>query len=239
MTEIKKILKKRLTIESTLYWILSGLYSNPIRFQCALLRSLFATRKLTGNFYPIKVRLGICQKLNIKKSKSSIILIKGNLIVTNWGGSNQTSSINCSDNAKLTILGDFELGPNIHIDVCNDATLTIKGRKNSTASGITCNSRIMVEKCIEIGFDCIIAWDVLITDSDWHNIKGIERTLPIYIGDNVWITHGVSITKGANIPSGCIIGAKSLITRSGVFKKNSLIAGIPALERKTNIEWSR
>jgi acetyltransferase-like isoleucine patch superfamily enzyme len=168
-----------------------------------------------------------------------MLTIEGNIFVNSWGGNSLPSSISCSEKSTLSILGDFEIGPGVHISLAKGANLTILGRRNSTASGITCNSRIMVEKSVKIGADCIIAWDVFITDSDWHNIKGALRCEPVTIGDNVWISHGVSITKGAAVPSGCIVGAKSLVTRAGSFPEKSIIAGVPAAVRKINVEWSQ
>ncbi|MHB8210556.1 MAG: acyltransferase [Acidithiobacillus sp.] len=96
----------------------------------------------------------------------------------------------------------------------------------------------MIEKYCSIGTDCIIAWDVFISDSDWHNIVGSERNDPVFIGDDVWIAHGVSITKGSMVPKGSVVGAKSLVLR-GHFPEKSLIAGIPATVRRTGVEWSR
>jgi acetyltransferase-like isoleucine patch superfamily enzyme len=239
MEGIKNLLKQRIPAGSIERWLLSGLYSKPLQFPFIFLKSLFATHKLTRSFFPIRVRLGTGQHININRAPSSKVFMSANLIVNQWGGNNLPSSITCAEESTFTVMGDFELGPGVHITIGRGASLILKGCKNSTASGITCNTRIMVEKSIDIGADCIIAWDVLITDSDWHEIKGVERAIPVFIGDNVWITHGVSITKGAKIPSGCIVGAKSLITKSGQFKENSLIAGIPAVELKTDIEWTR
>lgn len=135
--------------------------------------------------------------------------------------------------------GDFEIGPGVQINVAPKAELTIGGRKFSTGSGITANSRIMIEKSLVIGFDSIIAWDVFISDSDWHDIKGVTRCKAVNIGDHVWISHGVSVLKGATIPSGCIVGAKSLVCADNVFEEKSLITGIPATTKKTKVEWSR
>ena len=96
----------------------------------------------------------------------------------------------------------------------------------------------MVEKSIKIGADCIIAWDVTISDSDWHNIDGSERIRDTTIGDRVWIAHGVSVLKGASIPNGCIVGAKSMVA-AGTFPEKSLLAGIPAKVIRSNVEWKR
>jgi len=176
--------------------------------------------------------------LNIYRAGKAEVLIDGIVRVIPWGGSHLDSSISLGEGASLRILGNFEIGPGVHISVSKNACLKIRGQVASTASGITCNSRIMTERSIEIGADCIIAWDVFISDSDWHEIEGATRCAPIVIGDNVWVAHGASIVKGAQVPSGCIVGAKSLVGR-GAFPENALIAGVPATVKKTGVEWSR
>jgi acetyltransferase-like isoleucine patch superfamily enzyme len=219
-------------------WLASGIYRNPLRFPVALFRSAIATKKLTGNFYPIRVRIGIGQILkinNLSKIKATLI---GNLLVNSWGGSSIASSISCAHGANFTILGDFEIGPNVHIQLGRGAKLLLAGKKNSSASGITCNTRIMVEDSLNIGADCIIAWDVFISDSNWHEISGVNRCCPVSIGDQVWISHGVSVLKGSVIPFGCIVGAKSLV--ANVFDtQKAFIAGVPAKVIKNGVEWSR
>lgn len=239
MERIKLFLKSHLPMGSFGRWLLSGIRSSPIGFLVVLFKSLFATKKLTGKFFPLRIRVGAGQKFKVNKALTSSIMIEANLSVNQWGGCSLPSSLTCAEGSTLIVSGDFEIGPGVHISIGRNASLILKGRKKSTASGITCNTRIMVENAIEIGADCIIAWDVLITDSDWHDIRGTERVFPVFIGDNVWIAHGVSITKGASIPSGCIVGAKSLVTKAGVFSEKSMIAGVPAVVRKTDVEWFR
>ena len=235
---MKKLIAKFLKPGSFGRWLASGFYRNPIRFTMSIYRSAVATRKLTGSIFPIKVRIGVGQSLRVHRGRKSIVKLNGTLKIDEWNGCNFASSISCSDQSSLIILGDFEIGPNVHINIGSGAKLSFGGKKNSSASGITCNSRIMVEESVDIGYDCIIAWDVFISDSNWHDISGMTRISPISIGDHVWISHGVSVLKGAVIPSGCIVGAKSLVTN--VFDtEKSLIAGIPAKLIKNNVVWFR
>lgn len=238
MAGIINILKHWFPSGSHGRWILSGFKRAPISFVLSLCRSVMATYKLTGKIYPVKCRVGIGQHLNIFRSVTSTVCIDGNILVNSWGGNTLPSSISCANIATLKILGDFEIGPGVHISVGEGGTLILGGRHQSTGSGVTANSRIMIEKYCSIGTDCIIAWDVFISDSDWHNIVGSERNDPVFIGDDVWIAHGVSITKGSTVPKGSVVGAKSLVLR-GPFPEKSLIAGIPATVRRTGVDWSR
>lgn len=235
---IKTVISRFLKPGTALHWLASGFYRNPIRFIAALTRSLIATKKLTGQLIPLRVRIGAGQTLKIALGQNSKVQLFGNLLVNPWGGLSLTSSISCANAAILIFRGDFEIGPNVHITVAPRGTLTFGGKQSSTASGITCNSRIMVEQSLTIGSDCIIAWDVFISDSNWHDIVGVERCTPVSIGDRVWISHGVSVLKGAVIPDGTIVGAKSLVDKQFDIP-NTLIAGIPAKVLKHGMHWSR
>lgn len=231
-------LKKTLPQNSALRWALSGLYHNPLLFIAQIIRSIIVNYKLCGELLSFKVRLGSHQSLNVNKASSSKIILNGILDVSNWEGVKSSSFISLSHNATLIINGDLIIGPGVYITICKDAVLELGGKKYSSASGITYNSRIMVEEYIKIGFDTIIAWDVFITDSDWHDVSWDKRADPVLIGDHVWISHDVSILKGSIIPDGCVVGAKSLVTGSNYTKK-ALIAGIPAKVLRTDIDWTR
>ena len=61
--------------------------------------------------------------------------------------------------------------------------------------------------------------------------KGLEKALPIVIGDNCWFGANVSIMPGVNIGSGCVIAAGSVVTKD--MPENSMIAGVPAKVIKT------
>jgi maltose O-acetyltransferase len=56
--------------------------------------------------------------------------------------------------------------------------------------------------------------------------QGYEHSLPVEIGDNVWICGGVTITGGVRIGSNSIIGAGSVVIRN--IPENVLAAGNPA-----------
>lgn len=238
MKNLKKKLSDRLHIDSHSRWIFSGLIRSPLRFPFAFFRSLIATKALTGNWFPVKVRLAPRQVLLVKRGKNSEVIIEKVLKIVAWGGDLSNSSISLSENARLAVKGRFEIGPGVHFSVGRNAQLEIEGQQYSSASGITSRSRIMVERSIRIGADCIIAWDVTISDSDWHNISGTERIKDTTIGDSVWIAHGVSVLKGAYIPNGCVVGAKSMVA-AGAFPEKSLLAGIPAKVIRSNVEWKR
>ena len=64
--------------------------------------------------------------------------------------------------------------------------------------------------------------------------KGLEKALPIVVGDNCWFGANVSVMPGVTIGSGCVIAAGSVVTHD--IPENSMIAGVPAKVIKTIIQ---
>ncbi len=60
--------------------------------------------------------------------------------------------------------------------------------------------------------------------------KGLERALPINIGDNCWFGANVSVLQGVTIGSGCVIAAGSVVTHD--LPDNCVAAGVPAVVKK-------
>lgn len=89
--------------------------------------------------------------------------------------------------------------------------------------------RISAGDDITIGHSCMLASNVYITDSDWHdayNRIDIGKTGGVRIDDNVWIGDSTIICKGVSIGKNSIIGAGAVVTRS--VPPNTIAAGNPA-----------
>ena len=86
---------------------------------------------------------------------------------------------------------------------------------------------------ITIGDDTLIGGNVLITDSDWHQIDPGERLegrgqvalAEVKIGRNVFIGTRSIVLKGVTIGDNSIIGAGSVVTRD--IPPNVIAAGNP------------
>jgi len=60
--------------------------------------------------------------------------------------------------------------------------------------------------------------------------KGLEKALPITVGDNCWFGANVSVMPGVTIGSGCVIAAGSVVTED--VPDDSMVAGVPAVVKK-------
>jgi acetyltransferase-like isoleucine patch superfamily enzyme len=132
--------------------------------------------------------------------------------------------------------GNAIIGHGSRICVLDGGTLTI-GNNFS----ITAESSIITSTEVSIGNDCLISWDVLIMDTDFHKILDendavINPPQSITIGNKVWIGCRSLVLKGSAIPNNCIIGANSVLSTS-LLNENSLYAGIPTRYIKDKIKW--
>ena len=229
-----KLLPKKSNRRLFVSWILRC-HLHGIR---AVVRSIYCTKKLTGNFFPVQCLVYPKMKLHLKVDKTANVQLQGKLHVEPWFASSGSSYINIRNHGKLLVKNDFSLGQNVQIIVSANASLVFGGKEKSSGSGVTSDTKILVSEYIEIGADSIIAWDCCITDSDWHDIEGVTKTRPVYIGQHVWLAHGVSVLKGAKVADNSIVGAKSLV--SSIYTQPAvLLAGSPAIIIKENVTWSR
>ena len=141
----------------------------------------------------------------------------------------------------LVIKGHVSIGRGSKISIGNDnAKLTLGN--NFTITG---NSEIICQKEISFGDDCLLSWDILIMDTDFHKVLNPEGKVsnspkPITIGNHVWIGCRNTILKGVTIGDNNIISANSTITKS-VLESNCAIGGHgkDAEVLKRNIGWEQ
>lgn len=106
---------------------------------------------------------------------------------------------------------------------------------------ITAESSIVSHKKIVFGDNCLLSWNVLIMDTDFHLIRDVNCHIQnepreINIGNNVWIGCRCLLLKGISIPSGCVIAANSTITKS-YSVSNQIIGGPAGAILKDNVYW--
>lgn len=96
------------------------------------------------------------------------------------------------------------------------------------------SSLIYAVESVKIGRDTMIGGDCLIVDTDFHSIdinkdtgkRGMGKSAPINIGENVFIGARSIILKGVSIGDGSVIGAGSIVTKD--VPAGEIWAGNPA-----------
>ncbi|GAB5517432.1 MAG: hypothetical protein Rhob2KO_51570 [Rhodopirellula baltica] len=177
-------------------------------------------------------------RLKLRRGRGAQLNLQKNVYIQSDLGDRGDVQVNLGRNAKLDILGEFSIGAGTFIMVGENAHLTIVGRRDSTGSGITSNTRIMVNQSMTIGADCIIAWDVFLTDCDWHQIGEDVPAAPVVLGDRTWVAKGASILKGTTIGSDSVVACGSVVPGK-TYSSHSLIAGNPARVVRQNVTWCR
>lgn len=144
--------------------------------------------------------------------------VSGTLIVKEKANIGRGSKISIGENAVLSLGENFE---------------------------ITGNSEIICQKEVSFGKGCLLSWNILIMDTDFHNIVDAEGNIlnipkPVLIGNHVWIGCRSTILKGVSIADNTVISASSTITRC-ITEQNCVIGGhgksIEILKR--NVNWER
>ncbi len=106
---------------------------------------------------------------------------------------------------------------------------------------ITGKSTIICHDSIQFGNNDLISWDVLIMDTDYHDIynnKGeiINKESGIIIDDNVWIGCRSAILKGSYVAANNIIAAGSIV--SGTLNKQDCVYSSDRKILKERVTWS-
>ena len=89
---------------------------------------------------------------------------------------------------------------------------------------------------VSVGARCLIGADVMIFDTDFHDVERIDRryapppwekiSKPVDIGDDVFVGARSTVLKGVTIGSGSVIGAGSVVGND--IPPRMLAAGVPA-----------
>ena len=124
----------------------------------------------------------------------------------------------------LVVKGNACIGRGSKISVGREAQLILG--ENFMITG---DSQIICHKKICFGNDCLLSWDILIMDTDFHDVldtNGNKTNMPrpISIGNHVWIGCKTVILKGVSLTDDTIVSANSTITRS-FGEPNCIIGG--------------
>lgn len=146
-------------------------------------------------------------------------------------GSKTTFSIGNHTSCKFQTI---RTGDNCNIQI---------GDKTTFTSSFTL---ILINGCVEIGIDCMIAAQNLFYVGDGHgvfnvdtmeHVNGSQEKKQIILKDHVWVGIKSILLSKTIIESGSIVGAGSVV--KGHFPNNCVIAGNSATVKKKDTAWCR
>lgn len=143
---------------------------------------------------------------------------------------------------KVIFRGETNIGHGSKI-IVGEAGNLIFGKRFT----ISAESTIVCFHKIEFGSDCLLSWDILAMDTDFHKIYSLEsneqlnKNEEIFIGDKCWIGCRSLILKGSLLPSNTILAANSLVTtnKNSKMASNSILGGMPLKALKEGVFWTK
>lgn len=166
-------------------------------------------------------------------SSAKILVGKGKLkLNTRWNDADPFKSLFVMrEQSELIVDGSFDIysGAKVYIN---------KGARLELGSGyVNHNLNLSCFEKITIGNGVVISENVTVRDSDDHEIVGSAKpvTMPVAIGNHVWIGMNVTVLKGVKIGDGSIIAAGAVVNKD--VPENCMVAGVPARVIKTKVQW--
>ena len=135
------------------------------------------------------------------------------------------------DHAVVEVHGNFSMLYGADVKIFEGGKLFLGSGYSNAGLQIRC------KHSIRIGKNVAIAKDVVIMDSDAHEIKydGYVMSKGVCLEDNVWIGTRAMILKGVTIGDGSIVAAGAVVTKD--VPPHSMVAGIPAKVIKTDVKF--
>ena len=117
----------------------------------------------------------------------------------------------------------------------NSAIMIQDGGVISLGDHMDCAGQIKCAKSIEFGNYCVLAYNSMVMDSDWHALtdvvtgKLVKKTAPIKIGNNNFISFNCLVTKGTITPDFCTFTYNSHLCKRYDVEPYSLLGGNPCV----------
>jgi len=121
-------------------------------------------------------------------------------------------------------------------DFANNSAIMIQnGGTITLGDHMDCAGQLKCAKSIEFGNDCVLAYNSMVMDSDWHALtdavtgKLVNKTAPIKIGNNNFISFNCLVTKGTITPDFCTFTYNSHLCKKYNVEPYSLLGGNPCV----------
>lgn len=207
------------------------------------LKTIYFNLKYLPFRQAIKLPVLVSSKVSLRKTSGQLIIdcpIRTGLIQLGYGDigifDNKKSRSIWKVSGTVIFKGKCIIGHGSKISVGSSGKL-IFGKNFAVAA----ETSIVAFSEIIFGNNCLLSWDILVMDTDFHKLKDesgniINEPRPIVIGDHVWIGCRCLVLKGTIIPNNCVIGADSNVNKV-LEKDNCLYIGNPCKMVKENISW--
>jgi len=165
---------------------------------------------------------GVLARRRYVTSGGELLLLRNNVEIIKRDGGAQLlklgRGVRIAEHARLI----FE-GPDGVIEIGDDTFLNAR-------------CEIRAREHVKIGSGCRLAFDVIVMDTNHHDLEGTATTRPTVVGDRVWIGARALILRGVSIGDGAVIAAGSVVTRD--VPDRTLVGGNPARTIRTQVSWS-
>ena len=211
-----------------------------------IIRSILSSIYFNFHYLPLKqaIRLPILlYKPNLLELKGKIIIDSpkislgmitlGRYLVPLFPNSGITFQ---NKSGTIIFKGSCTIGNASTISVLKNANLTIGDGFLATTS-----LKLVTFKCVKIYDNVMFGWNCTICDTDFHSLtlvesgKKLPADAPIIIHNNCRFAQNCIILKGTEIPAYCIAATNSLLNKKYDIPTYSLIAGQPAVLKKTGV----
>jgi maltose O-acetyltransferase len=138
----------------------------------------------------------------------------------------------CQGKPSLLIQGRLKIASNVRIwSTIQQTRLSVfRGAELIIGKGTYINgARISAKHHVIIGANCTIAPEVLIMDSDFHDMRDQTKeglSQAVIIEDHVWIATRATILKGITIGAHSVVGAGAVVTKD--VPPYTVVGGNPA-----------
>lgn len=172
-----------------------------------------------------------CWGTQFKISQGASINVAAEFTVNHFETSRRVSgsSFVMAKNTRIEVKGNFSMLYGADVKIFEGGELILESGYTNAGIQIRCS------KSIRIGKNVAIAKDVVIMDSDAHEINydGYEMSKGVCIEDNVWIGTRAMILKGVTIGEGSMVAAGAVVIKD--VPPHSMVAGVPAKVIKSDI----